>query len=103
MNTKLVEIAKRKCNITWEDTDTNYRIEEIVEEAEIALRDKLGISENQEIDFTKGSRERNLFKNYCFYEWNNKVNEFDENYMGDIMQLRQKYEVKQYETEEQEL
>ena len=100
MNEELKRIVKQKCNITWEDKETNQRIEEIIEDAIIIVKDKIGA---KEIDFSIPGKERNLFKNYCFYEWNNKVSEFDNNYENEILQLRQKYEVKQYDEEKQEL
>lgn len=94
MNEELIEIVKQKCNITWNDDETNKRIEEIIEDALITVKNKVGIIED--IDFSQAGSERNLFKNYCFYEWSNKISEFDRNYENEIMQLRQKYEVKQY-------
>lgn len=94
MNEELKRTVKQKCSITWEDEETEQRIEEIIEDAIITVKDKIGATED--IDFSIAGKERNLFKNYCFYEWNNKVSEFDRNYENEILQLRQKYEVKQY-------
>lgn len=101
MNEKLKRIVKQKCNITWEDEETEQRINEIIEDAIITVSDKIGTT--KEIDFSIPGKERNLFKNYCFYEWNNKVNDFDKNYENEILQLRQKYEVNQYGNEKQKL
>ena len=100
MNSELETIVKRKCNITWNDTETNNRITEIVEDAIETLRYKLGINKEMKVEFSKAGEERNLFKNYCFYEWNNKVSEFDKNYKTEILQLKQKYEVMQNVSEE---
>jgi len=97
MNEELKRIVKQKCNITWEDSETEQRIKEIIEDAIISVKHKIGVAEKQRIDFSIPGQERNLFKNYCFYEWNNKTGEFDKNYENEILQLRQKYEVEQYE------
>lgn len=99
MNEELKRIVKQKCNITWDDGETEQRIKEIIEDAIVVVKHKIGIKDGTNIDFAKEGQERTLFKNYCFYEWNNKVSEFDRNYENEIMQLRQKYEVKQYSEE----
>lgn len=85
---------KDKLNITWTEEETERRLERILEDAEITLNFKLGAK----IDYSKGM-ERNIFLNYCMYAWNNCLNEFDENYLNEILQLRQKYEVLNYENE----
>ena len=96
MNEELKRLIKQKCNITWEEEETEQRIEEIIQDAIISVKQKIGVPAEERIDFFNPGQERNLFKNYCFYEWNNKVSEFDKNYEHEILQLRQKYEVKQY-------
>lgn len=90
----LLQDLKDKLNITWTEEETERRLERILEDAEITLNFKLGAK----IDYSKGM-ERNIFLNYCMYAWNNCLNEFDENYLNEILQLRQKYEVLNYENE----
>lgn len=90
----LLQDLKLKLNITWTEEETERRLERILEDAEITLNFKLGAK----IDYSKGM-ERNIFLNYCMYAWNNCLNEFDENYLNEILQLRQKYEVLNYENE----
>lgn len=90
--TLLAEI-KRKLNITWEDSDTNQRVEEIIESAIPSLIKKLGITDH-EFDFSEAGHEKTLLKNYCLYEWNHCVNEFDDNYSQDIAEVRRDWEVK---------
>lgn len=92
---RLIQLVKRKCNITWDDEDTNARIEEIVTDAIPELIHRLGIAD-PEFDFTKAGTERNLFRNYCFYEFNHCLNEFWVNYADDIAQVRAKNDVENH-------
>lgn len=90
----LVEKVKEKVNITWEDPLTESKINGLIDDAIVALSNKIGADD---IDYSKPGQERQLFLNYCLYSYNNCINEFDSNYINDIYQLRIKYEVLQYE------
>ncbi|MEG0667839.1 MAG: hypothetical protein RR460_04360 [Clostridium sp.] len=89
---KLVEILKRKLNVTWEDPLTDSKLHEIIEDAKLTMDHKLGY----EIDYSKPGQERTLFANYCMYVWHDCSNEFDINYKNEINQIRKKYKVKRY-------
>ena len=95
MTDRLFEQVKRKLNITWNDDDTNARIEDIISSAIPIMKDKLGIAD-PDFDFAIEGRENSLFKNYCLYEYNHCANEFDDNYANDVAQVRAKHEVKYY-------
>lgn len=95
MNERLLEIVKRKCNITWDDEDTNNRLKEIIEDAIPELIHSLGIADPN-FDFSRAGTERNLFRNYCFYEFNHRLNEFWDNYANDIAKVRAKNDVEYY-------
>ncbi len=97
---KLYEQVKRKLNITWEDDETTARINDIIDSAIPDLIHKLGITD-ENFDFSKAGAENTLFLAYCLYEWNHSLNEFDENYMRLILQVRAKYEVEQYKNSEE--
>lgn len=88
----LLQRLKEKLNITWTEEETENRLQTILEDAVLTLDYKLGA----DVDYSSGM-ERSLLLNYCMYEWNNCINEFDDNYFNNIMQLRQKYEVEQNE------
>lgn len=90
--TSLISEVKRKCNVTWDDEETNIAIDSLIDDAIMTLNDKLGA----DIDYSKPGPERNLFKNYCLYAWNDCSDEFDKKYMNEIYQIRAKYEVKNY-------
>lgn len=96
--TALLGQVKRKLNITWDDADTTARLEEIIESAIPTLKHKLGISDS-DFDFSAEGTENMLFKNYCLYEWNHCVNEFDANYFNDIAQVQAQWAVRYAENE----
>ena len=96
MDKNLLQEVKDKLNITWDEEETNRKLEGIINDAIATLDWKLGAK----IDYLEG-QEHNLFLNYCMYAYNNCTNEFDDNYFNEIMQLRQKYEVINYVQEEQ--
>lgn len=86
---ELTAMVKRKLNITWSDTETDARVGEIMADAEREISHKLGLDSS--FDFSMPGQERNLFLSWCLYEWNHATNEFDANYLNDIMQCRQKH------------
>lgn len=100
MNDTLLALVKRKLNITWEDEDTTARLTEIIESAIPSLIHKLGITDTS-FNFSKAGLERNLFLNYCLYDWNHCLNDFDVNYSNDIAQIRAIHEVKYYQENEE--
>ena len=90
---ELVRLVKRELKITWNDDDTEEEIEILVSDAIPTMNHKLGIEEG-DIDYSIPGQERRLFLNYCRYVRNNCVEDFDMRYLNDILQLREKYEVK---------
>lgn len=87
----LIQKIKRKCYITDESSLIENRLNDIVEDAIIKVSDLIGLSD-YDFDFSISSAECELFKNYCFYMWNDKsVKEFEEAYISDILKLRHKY------------
>lgn len=93
-------LAKNKCKVTWEDDDTDARITEIVENAAEALKHKLGMKGMPDEVFLRPGLTRTIFENYCLYDWNNTINEFDKNYRIEILAQRHIYEVEQREKKE---
>lgn len=96
----LLKLVKSKCyQITDDDTEANIiRLQKIIEDAEIKIKSMVGITDDN-FDFTKPGKERDLFLNYCFYAWNDKTEYFKNNYSDDIMSVRAEYEVKYYRKE----
>lgn len=85
----LVDILKNELFITWDDEETNKRLQRIVSNAIQTMNYKIG----SDIDYTAEGMAQNLFMNYCVYVYNGYANEFDENYFNEIMQLRLLFEV----------
>lgn len=81
--------VKRHLNITWRDTDTESKLIDQMLDAEVALNHKLGA----EVDYFVPGPERRLYLNYMLYSWNNCLEQFDEAYTAEILQIRHKYEV----------
>lgn len=95
MSELLTKQVKRKLNITWEDEDTNARVDDIISSVDPYLRHKLGVS--AEFEFSTPGVERDLFLSCCLYEWNHiPRDEWEENYKYTIANLRQRYEVEDY-------
>lgn len=92
MNETLLAQVKRKLNITWEDPDTNNRVEDIINQAQSVMLFKLGITD-EGFDFSTNGIENVLFLAYCLYLYNHCENEFEDNYKSDILQARSRYEV----------
>ncbi|MGM9534897.1 MAG: hypothetical protein ACI3VR_06575 [Intestinibacter sp.] len=88
----LVELLKNELLITWEEDETNLKLTRIVTGGIQALNYKLGA----EIDYTESGLEQEVFLAYCVYAYNGCLNEFDEAYQNNIMQIRHKYEVQSY-------
>ena len=99
MTDKLIAQVKRKLNITWNDDDTNNRVQEIIQSAIPYMIHILGITD-PEFDFSEYGVENTLFLAYCLYEWNHATNEFAVNYANIIAQTRAKYEVAYYQESE---
>lgn len=97
MSETLLEQVRRKLNITWNDTDTDNRVADIMRQARAKMLKILGITDT-EFDFAGDSMENMLFLAYCLYLFNHCENEFDDNYREDILTVRANYEVEQYAT-----
>lgn len=96
MKETLLQQVKRKLNITWSDTDTDNRVLDIIKQATTVMLHKIGITDAA-FDFSKSGVENVLFLAYCLYLYNHAENEFDTNYLGDLLQARAIHEVKQNE------
>ncbi|MGL5765656.1 MAG: hypothetical protein ACRCX8_08450 [Sarcina sp.] len=92
---ELVEELKMKLDITWDDIDIENKLTRIVESAKEALDFKLGIN----YDYSIPGMEKTLFLNYCMYEYNNCINDFDKNYLSELMLIRNKHQVMRFRNE----
>lgn len=94
----LQELKRDKLFITWEDEELDIRLYSLIDDAKHALDFKLGAY----IDYSLPGMEHRLFLNYCMYDYNNCLADFDKNYLCDIYQIRMKYEVEQRRAKNEE-
>lgn len=87
-NEELLVLLRQKLLITWESAETDKELTRIIEDAIPAMQDKIG---DTEIDFSQPGRERNLFLEYCKYQWNDYGHVFDQENRGEIIALRIKH------------
>lgn len=91
----LTQQVKRKLNITWDDDETNARVDDIMNSVDSYLKHKLGVC--AEFDFSAPGTERDLYLSCCLYEWNHiPRDEWEENYKRTIADVRARYEVEYY-------
>ena len=84
----LIETLKTYLDITWDDPHTNAKLEGILARAQTKLCAYAG---NTELAFEDGSEEQQLLLDMCRYVWNNASEDFEENYLSDLLMLRAKY------------
>ncbi len=98
----LYQQVSSRCYITSKDNLIKERLEKIIKNALISVKSLLGIPE-ESFDFSKDGKENELFLNYCMYRWNNRTTkEFENNYMSDILSVRNENEVKYYRSLKEE-
>lgn len=93
----LIQKVKRKCYITDNSKLVEAKLEDMIEDAILKVSNMIGIS-NKNFDFSAAGLECDLFKNYCFYVWNDKtIKEFEDSYLSDILKLRHIYQLNDIE------
>lgn len=91
----LVDKVRRKLRVTYRDDEVGERIDEIMEQADLDLRSMLGISESS-FTFEDTGTEQALFLAYCFYEWNDALDDFEVNYAEKIAKCRDRWLAVEY-------
>lgn len=91
----LVDKVRRKLRVTYRDNEIDERIDEIMEQADLDLRSMLGISERS-FTFEDTGTEQALFLAYCFYEWNDALDDFEVNYAEKIAKCRDRWLAVEY-------
>lgn len=85
----LIDTVKNYLDITWDDAHTNTKISGILARAQAKLCAYAG---TDSIDFGDGTTEQQLLLDLCRYVYNNASEDFEQNYMPDLLMLRAKYE-----------
>lgn len=84
----ILQEVKDECGITWVDEITDRRISGIIIRAKAILDRYAGES----CDYDADGAERQLLCSLCRYIYNNAVEEFKENFSGEIISLRLRHE-----------
>lgn len=101
MDETLIQKAKQKCYIErTEDGELLDRLTMLLEDAQVKVAHVIGVSED--FDFAKPGLARELFLNYIWYAWNDAQDEFEHNYLSDIMTAQAYYGIKTGEAADHE-
>lgn len=91
--TALITDVKNYLDITWTDTDTEKKITGIVERGMKYIDRVAGAT----LDYTIEDNPRQALFDYCRYSRANALEEFQNNYLPELLTIQQEQEVKAYE------
>ena len=91
----LVDKVRRKLHVIYQDNEVDERIDGIMKQADLDLRSMLAITESS-FTFEDGGTEQALFLAYCFYEWNDALDDFEVNYADKIAKCRDRWLAVEY-------
>lgn len=87
---ELLDTLKSYLDITWQDEHTDDKLSGILARAKDLLVQYAG---TDLINFADGTAEQQLLLDLCRYIWNNASEDFETNYLSDLLMLRAKYQV----------
>lgn len=87
---ELLDELKLYLDITWEDAHTDAKLSGILSRAVTKMKAYAG---NSDLAFEAGSDELQLLLDMCRYVYNNASEDFETNYLADLLMLRAKYKV----------
>lgn len=97
--TTLLDEVKNYLDITWPTTEAeNAKLSSMIERGKAAIAGKIGTC-----DFDGETQEKTLLFNHVMYERAGALNEFWQNYRGEIISLRIRKKVEAYEAEKSEI
>lgn len=85
MNGSISEEVKNYLNITWEDDETNKKVDGIIRRAQSVIENYAGT----DMDITDDSVVKQLFLDCCRYIYNDCFEDFERNFSNDLFFLRQ--------------
>lgn len=96
---ELLKDVKNYLDITWEDPEGDIKLLGIIARGMKYLNNIAGA----ELDYTVEEKPRELLFDYCRYVRSNALDEFQNNYLPELLTLQISQEVKDYaETEDSE-
>ena len=90
----LLETTKNYLDITWIDVETDVKLTGIISRG-MAYIDSLS---GATMDYSEESKPRELLLDYCRYARSNALNEFQINYLHELLSLQISEEVEAYKT-----
>lgn len=93
-----IEKVKLDLNITWDDTDTNKKVENYIAQAVAIINDYAGAN----VDFVSDVIAERLAMDCVRYIWNECLDEFEGRYRSQLVALRNTYKVMDYVREAEE-
>lgn len=91
----LLEDVKNYLDITWDDEATEKKLTGIIERGMKYLNNIAGT----ELDYTEEDKSKELLMDYCRYVRSNALEEFQNNYLHELLSLQIRQEVEAYEAE----
>lgn len=90
---ELKRAVKLKCFVPLEENEpeTLERLSILMNDAQAEVSHMIGVAEDY--DFSKPGPARALYLNYMWYSFNDAQNEFEDNYLSDIIKCRDYYTV----------
>jgi len=93
--TGLLSAVRNYLDITWEDAATDQKLTGIIERGMKYIDDVAGA----EMDYTIEDKPRELLFDYCRYVRSNALDEFQTNYLHELLSLQIAQEVADYAAE----
>ena len=90
----LLADVKTYLDITWEDENTSKKLKGIIQRGMKYLNSVAG----GELDYSEENKPKELLLDYCRYVRSNALEDFQNNYLHELLSLQIKQEVKDYET-----
>jgi len=95
----LLEDVKNYLDITWHDPNTNQKLEGIIKRGMKYLNSVAG----GELDYSTEDKPKELLLDYCRYVRSNALEEFQNNYLHELLSLQINEEVKRYQAENSDI
>lgn len=91
----LLSEVKNYLDITWDDNQTDQKLNGIIERGKKYLNKVAG----KELDFEEEDKPKELLFDYCRYVRSNALEMFQQNYLHELLSLQIESEVEAYEAE----
>lgn len=94
MKEEMLQRIKLECGISWDDDSTNSRLENIYDSGIEYMKKHFG-----DVDIEIPGTAQDVFLAHCKYKYFDQYEDFERNYLSELIQLRFEYEVSEHEKE----